>query len=154
MAEPVPMIRFVPMTEEHVKAVAAIEKRTFSMPWSEESLMHEVTGTHGAHYLVGLIEDQVAAYGGFWQIFDEAHITNIAVDQPYRGRGYGHLLLEAMDELCRSLGILYQTLEVRVSNEAAIHLYEVHGFASAGIRPGYYEAPKEAANIMWKTMES
>ena len=53
----------------------------------------------------------------------------------------------------QGLGIMYWTLEVRVSNSAAIHLYEKIGFTSAGIRPGYYEKPKEDANIMWYVTE-
>jgi ribosomal-protein-alanine N-acetyltransferase len=42
------------------------------------------------------------------------------------------------------------TLEVRVSNAAAIHLYEKLGFESVGIRPNFYTKPKEDALIMWK----
>ena len=61
--------------------------------------------------------------------------------------------MKEMDQLCNKLGILYQTLEVRVSNQSAIHLYESIGFVSAGIRPGYYEKPREDANIMWRHLD-
>ncbi|MDE7430041.1 MAG: GNAT family N-acetyltransferase, partial [Lachnospiraceae bacterium] len=47
-------------------------------------------------------------------------------------------------------GLTAYTLEVRVSNQAAIGLYEKLGFASEGIRPNFYEKPTEDAMIMWK----
>ena len=46
-------------------------------------------------------------------------------------------------------GIEAFTLEVRVSNAPAIHLYKKFGFVSEGIRPGFYEKPAEDADIMW-----
>ena len=49
----------------------------------------------------------------------------------------------------RQKGVTEFTLEVRVGNEYAIKLYEKAGFVSEGIRPGFYEDPKEDANIMW-----
>jgi ribosomal-protein-alanine N-acetyltransferase len=42
------------------------------------------------------------------------------------------------------------TLEVRVSNESAIKLYETLGFAATGIRRGYYTDNREDALIMWR----
>lgn len=56
-----------------------------------------------------------------------------------------HLMQEGDKE-----GLTAYTLEVRVSNEAAIHVYEKLGFVSAGIRPGFYEKPAEDALILWK----
>lgn len=143
---------FRDMTVEDTWQIAELEKDIFSMPWSRESLLHELEGTHGAHYIVAAHESIVVGYAGFWQVFDEAHITNIAVKKEYRRKGIAFRLMAEMDALCQRLGILYQTLEVRVSNEAAIHMYEKTGFVSAGIRPGYYEKPQEDANIMWKKL--
>ena len=139
-----------PMTLEDVEAVAQLEQACFSMPWSREALAHELTVNHGAHYLVAEAEGEIIGYGGFWQIFDEAHITNIAVSQRWRRTGVASEILQGLDVWCESLGIQYVTLEVRMSNVAAQALYEKHGFYSAGIRPGYYEKPREDANIMWK----
>lgn len=146
-------IEFRPMTAEDTLQIAELEKAIFSMPWSQEALLGELDGTHGAHYIVGASEKEIVGYAGFWQIFDEAHITNVAVKETWRGQGIARELMAQMDQLCEKLGILYQTLEVRVSNTAAIHLYESIGFVSAGIRPGYYEKPKEDANIMWKHLD-
>ena len=51
------------------------------------------------------------------------------------------------------MGIENFTLEVRVSNASAIHVYEKLGFVSEGIRPRFYEKPVEDAMIMWKRKE-
>lgn len=146
-------LAFRPMNEEDTWQIAELEKAIFSMPWSRESLLGELNGNHGAHYIVAVCGEEIVGYAGFWQIFDEAHITNVAVKENQRGKGIARALMKEMDQLCDKLGILYQTLEVRVSNTAAIRLYESIGFASAGIRPGYYEKPREDANIMWRHLD-
>ena len=61
----------------------------------------------------------------------------------------GKMMIADLLERGRRLGIRDFTLEVRVSNTAAIRLYEGFGFKSAGIRPGYYINPKEDAYIYW-----
>ena len=92
-------------------------------------------------------------YGGYWQVFDEAHITNVAVAESWRRQGVAREILAAMEREYPVRGILYATLEVRVSNQAARALYVQNGFTEAGIRPKYYEKPQEDAVIMWKTIE-
>ena len=137
------------MTMADLDAVCQIEEQCFSVPWSRESMEKELSGNDQAHYLVAEIEGKVVGYAGFWQVLDEGHIMNIAVLPEMRGRGLGEELMRAMLEQGTQMGIIYWTLEVRVSNIAAIELYEKVGFTSAGIRPGYYEKRKEDANIMW-----
>jgi ribosomal-protein-alanine N-acetyltransferase len=144
-------IRLEPMSPEWVDGVYAIEVASFSLPWSKESLLEEAQGLSGAHYLIARRGQDVLGYGGFRQVLDEAHITNIAVAPAYRKQGIGRQLMNALMELCPHLGILYMTLEVRISNQAALRLYEQCGFTAAGVRPGYYEKPREDAVIMWKT---
>ena len=143
-------IIFRSMELKDIDQVEAIEQDCFSQPWSRESLLHELEEGHGAHYIIAARGEEVLGYAGFWQVFDEAHITNVAVRRDVRRMGIARAMMKEMDELSRKLGILYQTLEVRVSNEAARDLYRSVGFVSAGIRPGYYEKPKEDADILWK----
>ncbi len=146
----IPDIEYRAMTEEDTKQVAALEKAVFSSPWSREALLQELDGTRGAHYIVAARGGEVIGCAGFRKVLDEAYITNVAVKEGERRKGVGAELLRRMDLLCARLGILRQTLEVRVSNRAARNLYEKLGFVSAGIRPGFYEKPREDAEIMWK----
>lgn len=143
-------IEFREMRLEDLEQIESIEKASFSIPWSMESLRHELDEGHGAHYIVAVCGSEVLGYAGFWQVFDEGHIMNVAVRPDRRREGIAERMMLEMDALCRKLGVLYQTLEVRVSNEAARNLYHKLGFVSAGIRPGYYDKPKEDADILWK----
>jgi ribosomal-protein-alanine N-acetyltransferase len=67
---------------------------------------------------------------------------------PERRRGgvAGRLLTQLIEE---ARGELPFTLEVRVSNQPAIAMYERFGFRSAGVRPRYYHDNCEDALIMW-----
>ena len=84
------------------------------------------------------------------QVLEEADITNVAVDVPFRGRGIGFLMLQELMRIGRERGVEAFTLEVRQSNQAAISLYERLGFENCGIRKNFYEKPTEHAVIMWK----
>jgi ribosomal-protein-alanine N-acetyltransferase len=81
---------------------------------------------------------------------DAWHVMNVAVDPDRRRRGIATTLLERLFELTRDDERRGYTLEVRISNEDAIHLYEKLGFEPRGIRRGYYTDNKEDALIMWK----
>ena len=78
---------------------------------------------------------------------DEGYIDNIAVEPDARRHGVASALL---DVYCRfgAVNLAFLTLEVRASNQAAMGLYEKYGFQRAGLRPGYYQHPKEDAVIM------
>lgn len=149
------MIEYRPMTEEDIPRVIEIENQCFSQPWSAEAMLRELReNAKMARYMVACADGRVVGYGGYWQIFDEAHITNIAVDGEHRRQGIAGSILLTLEAEYASRGILYATLEVRVSNTAAHELYLKHEFTDAGVRPGYYEKPREDAYIMWKTMET
>ena len=91
----------------------------------------------------------IAGFAGMWQLFDEAHVTTIGVDLPYRRRGFGEALLVALFDEAVRRGVNVMTLEVRVSNASAMKLYEKYGFSIQGVRPGYYSDNGEDAYLMW-----
>ena len=136
------------MTLEDLDAVTAIERATFANPWSRASFEAELTRNVAARYLVAEVGGEVVGYGGAWVIFDESHITNIAVAEAHRGRGYGKRLTAALMQYLSNLGAAYATLEVRVSNTRAQHVYAALGFVSVGKRKRYYEDNGEDALLM------
>lgn len=90
----------------------------------------------------------ITGFIGVWMLPDEAHIVTIAVRDSHRRQGIGEMLLIAALDLARERSQPLITLEVRVSNDAAIRLYEKYGFEQAGLRPRYYSDNKEDAYIL------
>ena len=136
------------MKTEDVETVAAIEKATFTRPWSEESFRREVETNVAARYLVAEKHGRVIGYAGAWVVLDECHITNIAVAEEERGRGYGKLLVSALMQYVSNLGAAWADLEVRVRNSRAQHVYAGAGFVAIGKRKRYYEDNGEDAFLM------
>lgn len=137
------------LRNEDTAALAKIEAETFSMPWSENAF-RELLNHSYCRYLVALVDGQVAGCCGYMDICHEANIDNVVVAEQFRNRGIARAMLETLLAAGDAEGVEAYTLEVRVSNGAAIHLYEKCGFRSEGIRPGFYDRPKEDAVIMWK----
>lgn len=137
------------MQESDLPQAAALERECFSVPWSEESLRQSLRSPNYL-FLVAEEEGCITGYAGLLKVADEGDVTNIAVGAAYRGKGIGKKLTERLLEEGRRCGLRAFTLEVRVSNQSAIHVYEKLGFASEGIRKRFYEKPVEDALIMWK----
>ena len=138
-----------PLTEEYVDQVCVLEEEAFSMPWHKESFL-EMIANENACYLVALIGEEVVASCGLRHIVGEGEITNVVTKNTMRGKGIGRQILLQLLEEGTKMGAEAFTLEVRVSNAPAIHLYESLGFVSEGIRKNFYEEPTEDALIMWK----
>ena len=136
------------MTRSDVSRVMEIERQCFATPWHESAYITELSN-RSAYYVVARIGDLIVGYGGLWIIADEAHITTIAVESPYRGRKIGERILVDMLEEAMARGVRRITLEVRERNVAAQNLYRKYGFAAAAIRRGYYTDNNENAVVMW-----
>lgn len=133
-----------------VDGIYEIERESFATPWSRETIENELAKNTFAKYFVLEKEDEVIGYIGMWLIIDEAHVTNVAIKEKYRGMGYGTVLLEYALDVAEDYGMIGITLEVRTGNEVAIGLYEKYGFTVEGKRPNYYQDTNEDAYIMWK----
>ena len=137
------------MTENDVEEASLLEEKTFSMPWKPSDFWEMVRAPY-AYFFVARLGGKLVGTIGLRDIAGEGEITNVAVDEAYKRRGIASKLLQKAIDQCGQLEIKDITLEVRVSNEPAISLYEKFGFRSEGIRPSFYENPKEDAMIMWR----
>ena len=141
-------VRIVPMTADHLDAVAALERICFSDPWSRQLLAAELDNDLSA-FLVALDDEgEVAGYAGLQVVLDEGTVTDIAVRPDCRRRGVASQLLQVFLDFARGNRLAFLTLEVRASNYDAIALYGSRGFRSAGRRKNYYEHPREDALLM------
>ena len=143
------MICYEEMRMEHVPAVARLEQENFSLPWSENVLRGELSNPL-ALWLVALNDGEVVGYVGAQIVPDEADMMNLAVDEKYRRMGIGKALVAQLLEKLQARAVRSLTLEVRISNQPAISLYERMGFSAVGKRPRYYQKPREDALILRK----
>lgn len=142
-------LRIRPMTDADVEAVSRIEAECFSMPWSAEAY-RKTLKDEKCIYLVAQIGNEIIGMCGLMDLLGEGDISNVAVAAAHRGHGYAYQMLQQLILLGEERNITDFTLEVRESNLAAIRTYEKLGFVSEGVRPGFYDRPKEAAVIMWR----
>ncbi len=132
-----------PMTRADLPAVLELERGGFSHPWTEAMFVAELDNPQARVDLLHL-DGWLAAYLCSWFLCGELHVLNVATAPAFRRRGLARrLLAEAMDR-CRPLGLERVLLEVRVSNAAAIALYESHGFRRDGVRKRYYPDGEDA----------
>lgn len=136
------------MTKADVPTVAYLEQVCFPSPWTENMLKREMKNRL-AHYHVMEQEGKIVAYAGMWILFDEAHITNVAVLPQCRRKGIGRQMMLLSMGVARKLGAQRMTLEVRESNLSAQALYGQLDFENAGRRKGYYSDTGEDAFILW-----
>ena len=140
-------IRILPLSEKHLAAAAQLEQLCFAEPWSEQALV--MLTREGGYGVVALTESgTVVGYGGMILAPDDGQITNIAVHPDHRRNGYGNAVLHALLRHAKDAKLESVSLEVRVSNTAAIKMYEAAGFAEMGRRKGFYQKPTEDALVM------
>ena len=148
VARPPVRISVEPMTLDHLPAVHAIERASFSVPWPDDAYRNELLTNRLASYIVARAGDEIVGFGGLWVMVDEAHITTFAVDPRWRRRGIGEWMLLGLLDRAEERRAREATLEVRLSNMPARRLYEKYGFRPVGIRPRYYSDNGEDALIM------
>jgi [ribosomal protein S18]-alanine N-acetyltransferase len=146
-----------PLPESLLNEAITLDQQVLGGFWSRQSYEQELN--RPSSDLLGLqpsssLANQyppLLAVGCAWTILDEAHIILMTVHPQYRRRGFGYgMLLQLLEAAC-SRGMKYATLEVRVSNIAAIALYTKLGFTSAGTRRNYYSDNGEDALVMWRS---
>ena len=140
-----------PMKSSDIPEVFAIDKASAALYWPERSYHFEVEKNDASRPFVATgFDGEILGFIVFWLIIDEAHLANFAVSEPSRRKGIGRALLLQGLKTCYNGGARVSFLEVRAGNIPAIRTYEKLGFRTEGCRPGFYEAPKEDALIMWR----
>ena len=145
-------MKIVEMNPTHVAQVAELEKLCFSDPWSEKSVASELENELSL-WLIAEENGVVLGYVGSQTVLDETDMMNVAVHPDRRRLGIAAALITELVSQLKKRGSRCLKLEVRVSNEGAIALYETLGFVKLGLRKNYYRNPKEDALILGKEWE-
>jgi len=138
-----------PLQLDDVTAIEAIEQRSMPAPWSRMMFVSEIVKTTSI-CLGAFIDDALVAYVIVSRYVDAWHVMNLVVVPEYRRQGIATRLLATLFDMTVDDDRRGFTLEVRVSNDAAIELYESLGFRGQGVRRGYYTDNREDALIMWR----
>ena len=137
------------MNESHVPQIAELEKMCFHDPWSEASIASELNNRLSL-WLVAVDNEKVIGYVGSQTVLGETDMMNIAVHPDHRGQGIATDLIVGLISALEQRGSHSLMLEVRVSNDPAISVYQKLGFDEVGRRKNYYRKPKEDALILRK----
>ena len=138
----------------HLDIVEAIERQAYPTPWSRSMFDAELRKPSSLALGAFTGEDVLVGYAFVSRYVDAWHVMNIAVANEFRRRGIASALLERLFDVTATDPRRGYTLEVRVSNEGAIKLYERLGFEARGVRRGYYTDNREDALIMWREPNS
>lgn len=132
-----PRRMLLPMMVADLDAVLAIEQLAYTHPWTRGNFIDSLH----AGYVAQTLHDEGDALTGYYLAMpgvDEMHLLNLTVAQASQGQGHARYMLDALCHECRERALHKLWLEVRVSNERALKLYELYGFESIGVRRDYY----------------
>ena len=130
--------------------VVAVEHQAYTHPWSrlgfEEALIQDYDA-----WVLRAQDNYLLGYFVQMPVIDDANLLTLVVQPAAQGQGVARILLTHLLQRAQLMGMLSATLEVRVSNQRAIHLYTMAGFVIAGRRKAYYQtasSQREDALIM------
>ena len=136
---------------EHLEQVVALDQTCLGGLWNHSGYQREIDSPNSTALVLNLVpQNQIIGLGCFWAILAEAHLTMIVIEPDYQGQGLGQLLLCSLLDQAIKQKLERATLEVKVSNQIALNLYEKFGFKIAGTRKGYYQKTQEDALILWQ----
>ncbi|MGN1182134.1 MAG: ribosomal protein S18-alanine N-acetyltransferase [Faecalibacillus sp.] len=140
------------MIKEDLDRIINLENQLFLSPWTKEDFIYELDHNPFAYYLVYENNKKIIGYIGTWMLGDQCQITTIGVDENEQNAGYASLLMNFIIKKSLELNYKNINLEVRVSNDKAIALYQKYKFQKVAIRKDYYE-DHEDAYLMIKELE-
>ena len=164
------------LTDDQLSAVVELDQRCLGGLWTRDGYQREIDSPNSDLIIwkrvnenensQPILEDlklpkielknpgssgnEIIGIGCLWAILEEAHITILAIDPDYQGKGLGEALLFQLLVSAWKRKLERATLEVKVSNQRAINLYQKFGFKQAGRRKGYYQDTGEDALILWR----
>ncbi len=148
-------VEIAAMRRRHVRSVLRIEQQVYPRPWSHSLFLSELALRATRSYFVARVGRDVVGYAGLMMTAEDGHITTIAIDPSLQRHKLGTRLMVALVREALARDALNLTLEVRLGNLAAQHLYRRFGFAPVGVRKNYYQEAgssseqAEDALVMW-----
>ena len=141
-------VQIAPMRRRNVRSVLRIEQQVYPRPWSHSLFLSELALRMTRAYFVARVGRDIVGYAGLMMTAEDGHVTTIAVDPRWHRHKIATRLMVALAREALARNAQNLTLEVRLSNLAAQHLYRRFGFAPVGVRKNYYQETNEDALVM------
>ncbi|MBD3754923.1 MAG: ribosomal protein S18-alanine N-acetyltransferase [Gammaproteobacteria bacterium] len=141
------------MQESDLDWVLQIEQQAYDFPWSRQGFENSLD--QGLNYIFCNADGEDIGYACVLTVLDEAHLLNLCIAPKFQGRGLGKQALQKLQGKLKESDFNIMFLEVRVSNDAALKVYERCGFNRDGVRPNYYSCHEwdEAKGALIETKE-
>lgn len=141
-----------PAAVEDIEGIMLVERHCFGRAWTRQQYLDGMIRAAASAAYVARVLGDVVGFGSITCVGPEGYIPTLGVLSAYRRHGLGSRLLTALLADARGRGVESVVLEVRQRNIAARGLYERHGFAVIGTRPGYYQEPPDDGLVMKRVM--
>jgi ribosomal-protein-alanine N-acetyltransferase len=138
-------VNFQALTADWLDRVLQIENAVYPHPWSRANFEDSIKTGYQMQVLTVNAKTDADILGYFIAMkgFEEVHLLNITVAEPFQRQGWAKLMLDALAVWSRGQGAAWLWLEVRANNERALQVYKAQGFKLVSVRQDYYpKGPK------------
>jgi len=132
-----------PAHPNDIDRLYAIEQACSQNPWTRDGIADSLSNQNSVFW-VAEEEHAIIGFACSVLVVDELHILEVAVDQQYRNKGLGTLLINQLKKSAAAKNAKSAYLEVRRSNRSAIRLYEKCGFVEEAVMGRYYGDGEDA----------
>ena len=136
------------MNLKDIPTVMAIEDNLFDDPWTASQYKYEIVENPISKQLVTTYKDVVIGFLVYWITFDSSTICKIATIKDYQHQGVAQKLLDKMFATLVDENVITSTLEVRISNTAAISFYKKNEYELVTTKDQYYANGESAYYMM------
>ncbi|MCU0105322.1 ribosomal protein S18-alanine N-acetyltransferase [Acholeplasma vituli] len=142
------------MTPEDIETVVQLEEEVFGHSLGYDMIYNEITNHGFAHYFVDEEHDEIIGYVGLWINDNIGQIVNFLVKPTHQNKGLGKKWITFIMDYFKQNNVDIVSLEVRETNERAIHLYESYGFKKSYKRLKYYDNKEDAHVLIWRNNDA
>ena len=135
---------FARAVPQDLPEMAELEKLCFDDPWTLGMLEEGLSSAWSLALVCRNPEGVLVGSALGQHVAGEAELHSLAIHPDYRGRAWGHRLLEAFLDVCRHANAEVVYLDVREGNQPALALYRKVGFTLDGRRRAYYANGEDA----------
>lgn len=130
------------MQKSDIPQVIRVSQKTKTIAqWSEKQLSDELLKNDSFCFVLG---EKVFGFAVCWKVLDEFEISQIAISEGFRRKGFGWKFLKFLLSFAKENSCNLVNLEVMESNFSALEFYKKAGFEIVGKRKNYYSNSQDA----------